>query len=284
MIWRLALTAFLTLCLVAIGQAPRAQFNGCAAGFCTPATVSSGGCSQATTFLARTSGLNVTHQNAYTTMICGMVTDGTWAHLDALYVFATSTTTIAQLNLVSTSFTGTTVGTMTFTADSDYQPNAINSYIDTHDNTSTSGGLYAQNSAHLSVWVKNQGANNEPTAGDTGAINSQLIYTSFGGSAYCRINNTTAGGVSNGGNGGLFFGNRSGATAWQCYQNASSINTGADASVALINVDQSFPGNNGVTPGSNIMAASIGDSMTSTQEGNFYAKLHGFLQTIAGIP
>lgn len=42
MIWRLALAAFLTLCLAAVGQAPRAQFNGCAAGFCTPAAVSSG--------------------------------------------------------------------------------------------------------------------------------------------------------------------------------------------------------------------------------------------------
>lgn len=34
MIWRLALAAFLVLCLFAAGQAP-AQFNGCAAGFCS---------------------------------------------------------------------------------------------------------------------------------------------------------------------------------------------------------------------------------------------------------
>lgn len=40
MIWRLILAAFLTLCLCTIGQAPRAQFNGCSAGFCTPAAVS----------------------------------------------------------------------------------------------------------------------------------------------------------------------------------------------------------------------------------------------------
>ena len=34
MTWRLALAAFLTLCLTALGQQSRAQFNGCSAGFC----------------------------------------------------------------------------------------------------------------------------------------------------------------------------------------------------------------------------------------------------------
>lgn len=40
MIWRLALAAFLALCLCAVGQAPHAQFNGCSAGFCSRVTVS----------------------------------------------------------------------------------------------------------------------------------------------------------------------------------------------------------------------------------------------------
>lgn len=34
MIWRIALAAFLTLCIATLGQQPRAQFNGCSAGFC----------------------------------------------------------------------------------------------------------------------------------------------------------------------------------------------------------------------------------------------------------
>jgi hypothetical protein len=38
MIWRVAAAAFLTFCLAALGlQQPRAQFNGCAAGFCSKA-------------------------------------------------------------------------------------------------------------------------------------------------------------------------------------------------------------------------------------------------------
>jgi hypothetical protein len=43
MIWRVAFAAWLTICLAVLGtQQPRAQFNGCQAGFCAPAAVSSG--------------------------------------------------------------------------------------------------------------------------------------------------------------------------------------------------------------------------------------------------
>ena len=53
---------------------------------------------QTTAFLARTSGLSGPETSAYTRMINGMVADGTWALLDALYVFATNNTTTANLD------------------------------------------------------------------------------------------------------------------------------------------------------------------------------------------
>jgi hypothetical protein len=43
MMWRIALAAVLTLCLAVIGSQPRAQFNGCSAGFCSNAAASGGG-------------------------------------------------------------------------------------------------------------------------------------------------------------------------------------------------------------------------------------------------
>ena len=43
------------------------------------------GCSQATAYLARATG-EVTHAADLTTLICGLVTDGVWSKLDALYV------------------------------------------------------------------------------------------------------------------------------------------------------------------------------------------------------
>jgi hypothetical protein len=42
--------------------------------------------------------------SAVTTMVCGMVSDGTWSLLDALYVFAINSTANATLNWKSTSF------------------------------------------------------------------------------------------------------------------------------------------------------------------------------------
>lgn len=274
---------FAQLLIAALVFAPLPQLN--AAGWLPLAKSSGGGgCSQATAFLARTSGLDATHQTAYTTMICGMVTDGTWALLDAFYVFATSTTTIAQLNLVSSSFTGTTTGTMTFTADSDYTPAAINSYIDTNFNPNTAGGLFTQNSAFAGVWIKSL-VNNQASFGDAGALNISQIYPNFGGQVFCRINNATAGGVSNGGNPGLFLGSRDTAASWQCYQNGVSVNTGTDASTALNNDDFSFPGTDGANAtGNPIMAGAFGSKMNSTQQANFYSRLHTYLQTIAGIP
>jgi hypothetical protein len=53
--------------------------------------------------------------SAVTTAVCGMVTDGTWSLLDALYVFAINSTTNAKLNWVSTNHSPTVNGTLTFT-------------------------------------------------------------------------------------------------------------------------------------------------------------------------
>ena len=81
----------------------------------------SGGCAQATTFIARTSGgMSTTEKTAMTTMICGLVTDGiitgnmngagptgtsacgTGAGtLDALWIFATDVRADGHLNLCS---------------------------------------------------------------------------------------------------------------------------------------------------------------------------------------
>jgi hypothetical protein len=114
-----------------------------------------GGCSQATTFLARTSGLSGTETAAYTTMICGMVSDGTWSLLDALYIFATNNTTTANLNLVSTNFGITQVGTVTFAADTGYTGDGSTGVLNTGFIPASSGINYVQNSASIGVYVLN---------------------------------------------------------------------------------------------------------------------------------
>src|SRR5678816_222861 len=79
------------------------------------ATAAGGGCAEATTFLARTSGMPGSYQTAYTTMICGLVSDGIitgnmgttgcGATFDILYIFASDSQSNGVLNLCGTSYT-----------------------------------------------------------------------------------------------------------------------------------------------------------------------------------
>jgi hypothetical protein len=75
-------------------------FNGAA----THVPPASGDAAETTAFLARTTGLDATHTNAYKALINGLVADGVFAKLDALYICAAQDLATARLNLVSSSF------------------------------------------------------------------------------------------------------------------------------------------------------------------------------------
>ena len=96
-------------------------------------TNGTGTCSQATTFLARTSSPPTATQEQYNALICGMVADGNLSGLDALYKMATDSATDANLNLIGTSFPLTPTGSPTFAANSGYTGGATaylaNGYI-----------------------------------------------------------------------------------------------------------------------------------------------------------
>lgn len=111
-----------------------------------------GSCSpgaHAAAFLARTSGLSVTETTAYCTLINGLDADGTFSLLDALYIFATNTTTTANLNLISTSFGLTKTGTVTFSADHGYTGDGSTGFLDTGFVPLTAGGHFSANSAFV---------------------------------------------------------------------------------------------------------------------------------------
>ena len=156
---------------------------------------SGGGCTQATTFLARTSGLNGTQTTAYTTLICGMVTDGTWSLMDGLYVFATNTTTTANLNLVSTSYGLTKIGTVTFSANNGYTSDGSTGYFTTGFNPSTAGGHQSTNSASVGACDLTLRGLSGAEESAIGGGNSYLTYVVPGnavasGTAFGINNNT----------------------------------------------------------------------------------------------
>lgn len=246
----------------------------------------------ATNFLARTSGLNAAHTAAYTTLLNGLTTDGFFdatgnsIKLDGLYVFATADTTTALLNLVSASFTATVSGTPTFTVDQGYS-GSLNNYIDSNFSPANNGITYLRNSGSLFAWSNTNNVQSNGLFVGDGSNISFLDPQDSAGTAFGQINESIQafdlfGTVSN--SLGLYCANRSASNASQLYKNGSSIATNATASVAPAVATFTFFRSAALGWTGIILCGGFGGSLSATDNSNLYARLHVYLQTIAGIP
>jgi hypothetical protein len=206
-------------------------------------TCGGSGCTAATAWLARTSGLSMTETNAYTTMICGMIADGNgcaaWSGssgtMDLLYVFATNTTTTANLNLCGTGNTLTQSGTVTFLADNYYQGNGSTGYFDT--------GLilpstdFTQNSASLGTYVLNNRTSTSLSYCEIGHPTGIFIAPDNNAGGYeqslLEVTGDSAAGQTSAQ--GAWIATRTASNAVAGYKNGSStpILTGTTASVSF---------------------------------------------------
>jgi hypothetical protein len=243
------------------------------------------GCTQATNFITRANAittLDATHQTAYTTLICGMVTDGTFAKLDALYMLATDTQAHSALSLISATYNGTYSG-MIFTANQGIVYNGGVANFDSAFNPTTAvSPKFTQNSASFGIW------DNAAGAGDG---NSILQLNSSGDRLFPVLSGTTTLGNLNGSNNitgsttvaaALYHVNVSASNAEQVYRNGVSIGTSSSATSLVANTDYVL--GNSATSTDPVLAFWIGGSLSSTDAANMYARLHAYLQTIAGIP
>ena len=252
----------------------------------------SGDAAETTAFLARTSGLDATHTNAYKALINGLVSDGLFSKFDMLHVYATQDSTTALLNLISTSFNAVLNGGPTFTADRGFTGtnNSTTIYIDTGFNPATaSSPKYTLNSSHISIWdASNTGQSAQGTMGANDGTNTlELIPTFTDNLNYIAINGNSFTTVSNANPQGHFIANRSGSSAVQSYKNGSSIASASVTTTGLPNASVSTIAMNisGTRHGSNIQAsmASIGSSLSGTDATNFYNRLRTFM-TAVGVP
>jgi len=105
-------------------------------------------CSQSTAWLARATNVTLTFdKQRYDDLICGLVTDGVWAKLDAMWVFVAPDVVTAVLNLVSSSFALTKTGTVTFTAYAGVVGDASTGFYSTSYNPSVNGVNWTLNTA-----------------------------------------------------------------------------------------------------------------------------------------
>lgn len=254
-------------------------------------------CVEADNFLARTSGLDFAHTNAYRNFICGLVTDGLWSKFDALYVFYTQDTTTAGLNLVSSSFTITAHGSPGFVADQGYlgvDGDNPSVYLDSGFNAATSGVAFTQNSCHLSVWSLTEfltviDASCAIGESDNVSTFDFVIPRYSDGSAYGNLHSGASVGAAVASSIGLFTINRTASNLQTLYRNGTSLGTGAASSLSTVSGntyvlardDAGTAARNGAF---RIAVASVGGGKTQTDETNFYNRFNTYMSDIANPP
>jgi hypothetical protein len=247
---------------------------------------------QATAFLARTSGLSTTERNAYIAMINGMVTDGTWSLFDWFYIFATNNTTTALLNLISTNFTGTTHGTVSFSADHGFTGDGSTFYIDTGWKT-TNGTNYVQNSAVFGVYDLTNSTTGDGSfiiGQDAGAnYDVRLAILTVGNLLQADANDTVSNSLSIAAQSqrqGSFGVIRTGSAAEAVYKNGSLLTSGTAVSGALSAFNVFIFANNSGVAGAfstdQLSAAFAGGGMTAVQLQQVQSRINGYM-TALGI-
>jgi hypothetical protein len=262
-------------------------------------------CSQAATYLARTSGGNEGgNPTPIGILICGLVSDGVITgdlvttgcgtastSLDALYVLAQQNASDAVLNICGTNYTGTVTGTSTaFTPYTGFHGfnAAAGNYIATGFNATTATSPhFTQNSASYGVWpvsITNEanavmGTTASNTAGES------VMYANFtDGKFYARINNPATGGITSPGTKGLFVAERPSSASvipyWDGIAQATQSTTSQtpENSTFVIGSTNSFAGT-----ADTIAEAHIGGSLGATLNLALYNRLRTYM-TAVGVP
>lgn len=291
---RLALIAWICACLYWSAVYPQ---NVIGSGIWGDVKIASGGggCSAATTFIARTSGLSGTESSAYTAMICGMISDGVgcsaWSgssgNLDALYIFATNTTATANLNLCSTSYPLTQSGTLTFTADLGYTGDALTGFFDVPFNPSTAGGNWTQNSATYGLYITNSrtAAQDWRNGSDEGGAITWLIPNLTGNVIFYALNSASGGkNLANANAQGSWLMTRTSSSATALYKNETIFDSASDASITMSNDDiYIFALNDGgatFVSGDSYSAVVFGGGLTSLQAASIQHRINAYMTAV----
>jgi hypothetical protein len=283
-----ALHAALFAILLAVSPAGSGSMTLLGAG--KPAAAA-GGCAEATALIARMDGAQNT--SAVTTMICGMVTDGTYSKLDGLYVFATNSTGNATLNWAQNAFnlTWTSLVNCTLAANSGITGDGSTCFADTGFTPSTASGKWALSSITLGTCVVNSRAVNQAyvSIGATtgGALFSYQQPLSSGAFFY-DLGSTTFPSYAGAGNAqGSWISTRTSNSAITLYLNGTSVATPADAeaglstsSIYVFGLDNSGFIN---SPSADKLAyAFFGSGMNATQVGNMRTRLNTYIAAVGG--
>lgn len=247
---------------------------------------------QAAAFIARTTGLSTPEQNAYITMINGMVTDNIWTKFDLLYIYATNTTTTALLNLVSTNFTATNTGGLTFTADQGFTgTGSVGGFVDTNWMPSTNAVQYTMNGGMTGSYIRSSRvtSNNMTAYGCNNVAGTSFSYfrgRNASNNIEAGVNDGTFGGFANANVQGSWILNRTSSTNVDVFKNAGATRLGNITATTVAMPDrnmQVFQLNNGAGQGPTTdqqAAFWAGGNFSSTDVSNLQARINTYMTAI----
>jgi hypothetical protein len=216
---------------------------------------------------------------------------GIWDKLDCLYMFAALNSASALINWKNPgTFNAAVVSSPTFTADRGYTGVAGGNYLTSNFTPSSAGGVFVQDSAHVSVRSLSVGVSagdGQFLVGGTGSgvqTNFNPRRSSGGGGVVAVVNGGSAAVVANSDTDGLFCLNRSGAAAVQFYRNASSLTTGTGASTGNTDSAIRFLNHGGVNQSTyQIASASIGSSLTAQEVAAYMAIELAYMKAVGAL-
>jgi hypothetical protein len=242
------------------------------AGPATPA-----GCTESAAFLARVAAQDATHTTAYQNLICGLVTDGIWSKLDAIYMLKANESATALTNLKSATY-NLTNNSATFSANAYYAGNGSTAYLETGFNpSSASSPNFVQNSASIFAWST---LTTVDTGGIIGQANgtgaTQLLPRYTGDILYSRANQSTDNSTANTDGSGFYVLSRTSSTAMRMERNGSLVATYSVASATPRNQSFTILYAAAYFQG-RASAAGFGSGLTQTEMGNLYTRVNTYM-------
>jgi hypothetical protein len=106
---------------------------------------------------AQTTAPSSTERSLVNALVKGLKSDGDWASLDNISIFAAETVQAARLNLKNPAKAWSAINLPTFTANRGYTGDGASAYLDLGDLWNATGNQFSLNSATIGVWCNLQG-------------------------------------------------------------------------------------------------------------------------------
>lgn len=219
----------------------------------------SASCEEASSFLARVAVPDTAQREQYNALICGLVADGLYSGLDALYKFAAGHSEAARANLISTKFTASPHAAIAFTPNRGFSGDGATGYLDSGFIPAAETEHYKLNDAAAGVYVLSD-RTTPKVAADIGSSDTAsegelamlpLADFGWGSVAFGAINGASADATAilNTNARGLWITIRTGANAANIYRNGIPFARGNSAAAGVPDQSVLIGAMNGVVNG-----------------------------------